>query len=101
MTLVLLLSHPSSAVAHKELSQAKQPRHHQAETGRKEMPHPAARGVDVREHPDSQGSYSNLGGCVNRQDHVSDPIDQSYERHPIDVWVIPCPLGSEGLKRPR
>src|ERR1700730_4421922 len=54
--LLLLLSHPGGAVAHKELCQPQQPRHHQAESSRKEMPHPTACRMDVREHSDPQCS---------------------------------------------
>src|SRR5271157_4665841 len=95
------LGHPGSAVCHEEFGQAEQPRYHQAQAGREKMTQPAARGVDEREHADSQCPDCYLGRRVHRQDHVADPIDHGHQGHPVDIRVIPGALRSESLKGPR
>src|SRR5579872_944279 len=94
------LCHSGSSLRDKEFSEAKKSRNHQAECGGKEVPHPAARGMDVREHPNSQRADSYLRRGVYRQDHVPNPIDHGHEGDPVDVGIVPWPLGSKGLKGP-
>ena len=57
--------------------------------------------MDVREHAHSQGSDGYLGGGIDRQDYIPNPIDRSYERHPVNVGIVPRPLRSEGLQSSR
>src|SRR2546427_1371451 len=57
--------------------------------------------MNQREHAKSQCHRGDLRCRVNRQDYVSDPIDQGDDRKPIQIWVVPCGLRCKGFKCPR
>src|SRR5581483_320229 len=88
----LLSADPGSSLDDEELREAKQSRHHQTKAGGKKMTHPAACGMNVGKHSNSQRSDCYLRCGIHGQDYIADPVDCSQQRQPIDVWVIPCPL---------